>query len=230
VVHSLFQVMIITEPDVQEDLQLTAEQKDSAAAFQKDADAHRDALFASTESFDDRKRQLVQFAEAQTSRLAMILTPAQQERLKQISLQSQGLFAFQEPEVIQALELTVDQRQQIREIEFQSIFGRGPKPPPEMFANRDGRKDSPDGPLKGHFHGPPPNKEEDERRMREAVQKAVSLLTPEQTERWNALIGLPFQGRAIFFPRRFQVVVGTPFPEPPRGPKPNDHEPPPPRD
>ncbi len=63
-----------------------------------------------------------------------ILTAAQQARLRQIALQSDGPGAFRDPEVVAQLRLTPEQRDGIRAIEEEAFFAwmrtMGPGGPP----------------------------------------------------------------------------------------------------
>ena len=104
-------------------------------------------------------------------------------------LQFRGPGAFDDPEIIDALQLTKDQRQRIRELEFanmRSLFG---------FA-RPGR-----GP------GPGPKTELAPRQQyrRNGVEPILQVLTPAQKETWKKLTGAPVEFKA---PER---------PTPPRG-------------
>lgn len=222
VVESFFQAQLTADPDVQADLQVTPEQRQQLEELNRQPLPDPDATHSSSAA---RQRGFVQHAESQTARLALILTDQQRERLKQISLQSQGLFAFSEPEVIDALQLTTEQRKQIREIEFQSFFSRGPRHGDGPRPGEGGRH--PDGPRKGGpppggfreggFRGPPPHHEPDEQRMKQAVDQVTALLKPTQRQRWEQLIGLPFKGpigmKRFGFPHG-----GPPFGPPPQNP------------
>jgi hypothetical protein len=59
-----------------------------------------------------------------------LLKPAQRVRLRQIALQAEGPGAFNEPEVVSELGLTAEQRDRIRTIEDELLFGwmRGAQP------------------------------------------------------------------------------------------------------
>lgn len=225
IVDGLFRVMPVMDADVQTDLGVTEEQRGQLLQFQSQMEQERDELFSTANvSAEERQRRFVAFAEAQGSRLNAILTTPQQERLRQISLQSQKVFAFQEPEIIEQLDLTSDQQKKIREIESQLFFRfdrkpfDGPpgdefhEPPPHDRKPGFGRGEG--GPFEKH--GPPHN-EEHEQQMREAVQQVVTLLTPEQTEKWRAMIGAPFAGKTRFFHRGFPGG-GPAFDGPPPGP------------
>lgn len=226
-VYSLSQVMLIAAPDVQSDLRVSEEQRQDLTAFLRDAETQRDALFAQPwTTVEERQRQFVTLAETLTERLRQILTGAQRDRLQQIALQEQGLFAFQEPDVVKALALTPEQRRQIREIGFATLLNRGPRVI-EVRRPLDGPP-RPDGfpPPDGPFRGSPLHREQEEQRQREALQKVLALLTPAQLERWHEMTGPRFVGRAMLFPPGFPGG-GPPFrePPPPHEPRPRDPRP-----
>ena len=131
-------------------------------------------------------------------------------------MQSRGLFAFQEPEIVAALALTPGQQSKIRELEL------------EGYARMHRAMRSDHGPQRGN-HGPPHEKPdlnqdskprfkpEDMRRdfeayQREAVKNALALLTPDQLERWRDLTGTPFD------------AIVSPGPPGPFGPPPGEFD------
>jgi serine/threonine protein kinase len=104
------------------------------------------------------------------------LTPPQRHRLRQIALQFRQAAAFHDPEVTEALGLTDEQREHIRELqaEWSGVFApRRPDGPPP--------KGGPEEPRTG-FVTPA-----------RQVEKIVELLTPEQLARWQAMTGKPFR-------------------------------------
>jgi serine/threonine protein kinase len=78
----------------------------------------------------ERGRRAVKRARAYETEVNELLTPAQRARLRQIALQAEGPAAFAEPEVVSELQLTPQQRDQIRTIEDEALFGwmKGPRP------------------------------------------------------------------------------------------------------
>lgn len=96
------------------------------------------------------------------------LTPEQRQRFRQIWIQLRVPMVFNEPEVIDPLNLSYPQRRQIKTILHEELWGgfgpppKGPRPPPD----RDARA--------------------------RAVEHILELLTPQQRESWNALVGKPF--------------------------------------
>ena len=112
----------------------------------------------------ERGRRAVARSRAYEAEVNRLLTTAQQARLRQIGLQAEGPSAFREPEVVAALSLTVEQRDEIRMIEDEAVFGwmRGPRPNP-----------TPGTPEKS------------------ANERLVAVLSEDQVRRWKALSGEP---------------------------------------
>jgi hypothetical protein len=154
-------------------------------------------------------------AEAHEDELEEVLTAAQLKRVRQIYLQSQGLFALKDPTIVKELGLTSEQRSQIRDIEremFARRFERGgffggggpgprmgPGPGPGNRGPRDeepGRrpdpKDPPDGP-RGNRRPPGPEPR-DRQLQQEVLEKALAVLTFDQRAKWDELVGEKFSG------------------------------------
>jgi hypothetical protein len=112
-----------------------------------------------------RQDRFVALIRANDADIAAILSPEQVARLKQISLQRQGLSAFHEPDVIAALKLTPNQRERLGAIEFDAF----PRP-------QGSRQRSP------------------EQAFSAAMKKVYSVLTEEQGALWKKMIGEPFVG------------------------------------
>jgi hypothetical protein len=127
---------------------------------------------------ETRRRQFVEREESRERAIAGFLTGTQLARLKQVAIQDRGLFAFKEPEIVQSLELTVEQRRAIREIERETF---GPPPGPRR------------GPGRGPGAGPgDPRWRPPHLRRQESVPRVLALLTDDQVLRWRELTGEPF--------------------------------------
>jgi len=202
-------VDVLKEPKVQEALQVDTDQQTQLASLFLKWNDERRTLFENIASLDEdaRRRKFVGIAEEHELALAKVLTSRQRERLRQIALQSLGLLAFREAEVIEALDLTAEQRGTIRKISQELMVklspdtGRGGPPP----GDRD------------------PKSWEESRRKRyaaaveEAVSAAETFLEPDQVARWRDLTGEPFPGAAGLLHQRggrFGDMRG------PRGPRP----------
>ncbi|HEX4795333.1 MAG TPA: serine/threonine-protein kinase [Humisphaera sp.] len=141
--------------------------------------------------------------EAETERaIADILSPDQVDRLHQLARQWRGPTAFSDTDVVAALALTREQKDQIRLIQNE----QPPQPaPPTRPSTQTGTQPSdadrppPRGPDQGQRGG---FRQVDFRAFNaEKVARIVALLTPEQADRWQELIGAPFEGQ---FPNPFQ--------------------------
>src|SRR5262249_4786975 len=119
-------------------------------------------------------------ARAYEAELGGLLTPAQRVRLRQIGLQAEGPGAFSEPEVVAELRLTAEQRDQIRTIEDEVLFGW----------MSGARRATPDGGL-GAAAGAT---------GKTANERIVAVLTEEQVRRWRAMTGEALKAPITLFP------------------------------
>jgi eukaryotic-like serine/threonine-protein kinase len=167
---------LLHNPLVQDALSLDDRQKPRLAELLQQWSQERDRFRRETQDADEaiRRKRSVEIAEAHDKALAELLSPSQQKRLKQISVQSHGLFAFNDPDVVQALGLSPAQRQTIREIE-RSFFGRFAGPPGRSF-----------GPGPGALRLRPTREE--------GIAKVLAILTEEQRQSWQELTGTPVEG------------------------------------
>jgi serine/threonine protein kinase len=176
------QVLIVANPVVQADLKLSPQAQSQLTAFVEQAKLAGFKLFGEFSEMrrDTRRLRVLELADQHESSLAAILDGEQRERLRQIVLQVQGLAAFQEPEVIKALELSREQRRSIREIEFEASmhFGSDRKLPP--------------GPLRPFDQNDP--------RVQQAMSRVLQLLAPDQVMRWHQLTGEKFAGSVVLMP------------------------------
>jgi serine/threonine protein kinase len=165
-------------------------------------------------SWEEFNRHFVERAIAEDKALAHILEPEQQHRLKQIWLQWQGLRAFREPEVVDALHLTAEQRDKIRGIEKESFgpgpfghpdgprgFGRGRgdgRPPGHTGRRGRGpdagdRSEEPELRRGGQLDAAGAGPEDFEQKQRDALAQVLAkILNKEQGAKWQGLIGEPF--------------------------------------
>jgi hypothetical protein len=185
---------------VQEALSLRSDQKEQLTSLLKQWSDEREFAEKTMQSRDPdaRRRQAIELAQQHDKFLAGVLSTAQRERLNEIALQAQGVFAFNEPEIVDELELTRDQRTAIRQI-VQDLFARPFRPP-----EREGGRER--GPGR---RGPDPEA------MEHAVAQAVAILRPKQARRWHELTGQSFADAAAL--RTWGRFGGRP-PGPPRQP------------
>ncbi len=128
----------------------------------------------------NRLRLALEQARANEAEVDAILTPPQHRRLRQLALQSEGPGSFRDPDVVEALALTPGQRERIRAIEEEILFG-------QLREMRAGKL--PEGP--GNPAGAP------------AMDRILAVLTAEQSQRWRELAGEPIRGPLSAFPSRY---------------------------
>lgn len=187
---------------VQEALHLAPEQKARLDDLLKGWSAERTAIFTETQALDEdaRRQRFVRMAEEHDRALAEALSEQQRQRVKQIVIQAQGLFAFKDSEIVKALDLTVEQRKAVRDIE-REIFAQGGGGGPPMRR----------GPGENRGPGPP------RINRQESVARVVAILTDEQRGKWQELVGEPFAG---FDEPPFRGPGGFGPPQERRGPPP----------
>lgn len=193
-------VMMLSQQSVQRELQLTPQQIQQAyqAASRHMMEARK--LFASQPAQREKMMQELQAADEKT--IDWLLKPAQRQRLDEIRLQVQGAHAYTDANVIKELGLTDDQKFLIGAIQDEA---RGKMmeilpPPPGQPGQRPGPPRQPP-----NFAGIQKKTAEMNKAADEKFQK---LLTNEQKEKWQKLLGKPFTG---------EIRMGPPgLPPPPR--------------
>jgi serine/threonine protein kinase len=169
-------VGLLESPAVPAALTLTQDQQSQVAALLKSRSAERDAFWQEARNLDEeaRRGQLVKLAEKYDRALGDILSAGQLERLKQLSIQSQGVFVFKEPEIVETLSISPKQRAAIRAIEHETIA--------KLFPRDRGRG-------RGEIRSPPSPE-----LMDEAVLRVVTLFSSDQVNRWQELTGPIYPG------------------------------------
>jgi hypothetical protein len=214
------QLRLLAGDLVQRDLGLSPERRAELNDLLATWSAQRRELFDGSDRDEaTRRATMVAWAEEHDQELARMLTPEELHRFRQICIQSQGVFAFKEPEVVRRLGLTASQRAEIRNIERQVFAGRFRGPgfgAPGFGEPRGGRPGGPDFAGTARPHEGPPGGERPMRERgpvgppdggprgpdhifpgalhEEAIAGVVALLTPEQANRWEELIGKPLEG------------------------------------
>lgn len=174
---------LLIQPPAIEDLRLNQDQREKIAELSTAAGKRWLKSFGeqSRLSLSERRREALEQARANEAAIDAILTPTQQQRLRQLALQSAGLGAFREPEVIATLRLTHDQREQIRAIEAEELFAR----------------------MRTMGHGRSSAEVSREPNVAPPLDRIITLLTEEQSQRWRELIGEPLDGSLSAFPLPF---------------------------
>jgi hypothetical protein len=181
VLHAASQLYLLCQPAVLDELRLSEDQRPRVKEFcarvgkewlQSLADVGR-------LSHAERGRRAVERARAYEAEINGLLTPMQRARLRQIGLQAEGPAAFGEPEVVAELKLTAEQRDQIRTVEDEILFGwmRG--------ARRAASGESGAAPAAGE---------------RTANERILAILRDEQVRRWREMTGEPLKSPITPFP------------------------------
>jgi serine/threonine protein kinase len=181
-----WQLRHLTNPDVQDDLKLTGEQRQQMSEVLKSLGIQNSFRDSYKNSLDDREKRFK--LAAQTAK--KILTVEQLARLQQIDWQLQGAHAFSDHGIVKALRLTDKQREQLRVIEAETLFA-GPGGGFGGFG-RPGGPGGPGGGPGGPGGGPGGMKPGNARKESERIQE---VLTSEQLARWKEMTGEPFRGR-----------------------------------
>jgi hypothetical protein len=171
---------LLESEKIQKELGLTPDQ----VAKGKELNQHfRERLKQEKKKVQDLKQEdraeayqaaLKKLAEETNKAVAEILKPAQLKRLKEIELQVRGSLAFNDPEIEKKLQLTDDQKDQIRTI------------------LKDARKD-----FQDLIKNPGPKIDEAVKKAtvlnNETLQRIRGLLTAEQRKTWADLTGKRFE-------------------------------------
>jgi hypothetical protein len=119
-------------------------------------------------------------------RITEILKAAQMVRLKQIELQSLGAAALKKPEVIAALDLSLDQREKLNSLVKQAD---------KQLGNNDA---PPSGNDLALLSGVKPDQVE-----KELMEKSLKVLSPEQRQKFESM-----KGKQMDFHRKAPSFIG----------------------
>jgi serine/threonine protein kinase len=140
VLRAASQLYLLCQPAVLDDLRLSAGQRAKVKEFtDRVGKQWRDSFGEIGRlSAAERGRRAVERARSYEAEVNVLFTAAQQSRLRQIGLQAEGPGAFREPEVAAALQLTAEQREQVRTIEDEAFLGwmKGPRPKDRPMSER----------------------------------------------------------------------------------------------
>ena len=203
VLEGRFRHVLLTQQSVQTDLKLAAEQLDRLDPVLETIRPRFGGQFLERRRpvppVPERPRKLLDEVKDHETQIGAVLTPAQMARLGQIALQARGPAAFRDPDVVDRLRLTPEQRDTIRGIEQETF---GPRPG-------------------GSGLGPP--KKGPESGSRPGMDRALAVLTPEQRATWKEMTGDPYAGGPVIFFGMSRPLGGKDG-GPPRG-RPRDHDP-----
>jgi hypothetical protein len=171
-VRKNFEIRLLLEPSVQSDIALTAQQTNAARSLvsnvamkppaQDDSEVHSTEQIRAMVSKDAAQRETA---------LQAVVTPAQEKRLREISRQIRGAFAFSDADVAALMAFTSAQKDAIRSACAE-------------FHNR-------------HHHGPHgPGADSERADMADMLGRIREILSPKQLQTWELLCGKPYNGYA----------------------------------
>jgi serine/threonine protein kinase len=177
-----FQLHLLEVGEIREELGISGEKEVALLARLAQWKNERQDHFHTIRGFpdDQRRAYLLRIAEEHETTLEPLLTRAQRSRFKQLAIQSQGLTAFKEPEIVERLDLSREQRSEIRAIER------------EMFERLFLRPGGPGGAGGPGRPGEPPSVEQTRRDQAEAMAKVNAIFTSQQRREWRQMIGPTF--------------------------------------
>jgi serine/threonine protein kinase len=198
---------LLTQADVQGDLQMTPQQVAAAGELSQNDPMRRreqsdDATSRPVAVFDrpaeERPRILREDIDSMTRDMGAILTGTQFERLRQISRQVRGVAAFGDYDVAEMLGLDEKQTALVRKLQDEM------RKPRVRVRGMRGGPDGERGPRGGGGGGGPgrggPEMSDEQREAQKAaVAQVVAMFNPQQLAAWNSLTGKPFTGRVSLF-------------------------------
>jgi Spy/CpxP family protein refolding chaperone len=170
---------LLMNSGVQKELKLTDAQvtkiRDALAKVRADHKDDFEKLRDRDLPREDRAKLTAKINEANTKALAGILKADQAKRLKQITLQTRGVQAFNDPQVQKALKLSDGQKDKLKKL-----------------AQESGQK------MRELFQGGGDMQEVMKKVVelrKETMTKAAGVLTDEQKKTWKEMTGTPFEFR-----------------------------------
>jgi hypothetical protein len=178
------QLLLLRQKSVQEELKLTPDVTKKIMEFtHKQHDAFLETCKLSKQ---EAKVKINEMEQENRKFLKDTLTPAQDKRLIQITLQMTGLHQLSRPEVARVLKLTQDQKQK-----FQAIQKEVHKKLEKLL-----------------YDASPEERKEHFAKLRDETRKQVrAILTDEQKATVEELVGAPFNGDIIIEGR--ETVLGN---------------------
>jgi serine/threonine protein kinase len=182
VLRAASQLYLLCQPAVLDELHLNDRQRPKVREFCARVGKEWVESFADVGRLPhgERVHRAVERARRYQTEVNRMLSDAQRLRLRQIGLQAEGPVAFGDAEVVSELKLTSEQRERIRTIEEEAVFG-WMKNKPEKTGNAPGSE------------------------RRSVNERIVAVLTEEQLRRWREMTGEPMKATIapFFAPARF---------------------------
>jgi len=197
---------LLRSGQVQEELKLTDDQKSELGELAQQQFAEMRERFAGRRqenpeelSEDERQAQrekmMKEFqerAKIMEEKIRAILEPKQFKRVKQIELQQMGAMAFTRPDVAQALKMTEEQKQEMKEL-FEDVQKKRQEIGQQTGALFQGFREASDEDREKMREKMEQFRAQGEALNKETQQKAMALITDEQKGMLKNLMGEPFK-------------------------------------
>ena len=176
---------LLAVPEIQKELKMTPEQIEKAKTKQADMrqvvmEIRQQAGEFRELSPEDQQKVIEKIQAAQKKAVGEVLNADQQKRMTQLELQQQGTRAFGRKEVVEALKITDEQKDQLQKI--QEAAGQAMR---EAMQGIDFQNMT----------------DEDRTKMRTTMEtnqkatteKSMGVLTEDQKKKWKEMTGEPFK-------------------------------------
>lgn len=175
--------MLIQNEKVQEELALSADQKEKVTALREEFRGAGGGNFRdlSEEEREKRRTEMRQRTDEQNKKVEAILSADQNRRLKEISLWLRGHAALGDEEVARELSLSDEQKEQVKTIEEESG-----KQMAALFGGGRGRGGEGGGGGEG---GRGANREKMAQIQKDTDEEYLAVLTPEQKSKFEQMKG-----------------------------------------
>jgi hypothetical protein len=165
---------LLTRPEVQTDLKLTADQKTKVEALVETLREERRGRFQDLRDAtpEERNKVMSEWRTEEMKRVNAVLNPDQQKRFRQISLQQEGPMAVIHADVASELGLTDDQKKKVQEIQAQMRAEQQ-----NLFQDAGEDREA----LRGKM----------EALRKSTNDKVTAVLTDAQKTKWKEMTGAP---------------------------------------
>ncbi|MFQ3587825.1 MAG: Spy/CpxP family protein refolding chaperone [Fimbriimonadaceae bacterium] len=172
--------MLVMRADVQRDLKLTDQQKSQVEGLMQRMRSRMESMRGQGQQPGANMSAMAEIQRETSESINRILDEQQRKRLGEIQLQLAGPMALARPDVQNQLNLTQQQRTQLRELQAANMQ----KNREMMEKVRAGQMDRTQ------------IQAEREKLRKEATESMLKILTPEQATRFRQMQGAPFQADA----------------------------------
>lgn len=184
--------MLVMRADVQRDLKLTDQQKGQVEGLMQRMRSRLEAMRGQGQQPGANRQSIGEIQRETSEGINRILTDQQRRRLGEIRLQLAGPMAIALPDVQAQLNLTPQQRTQLREVQTATMQKNRELMQRVQAGQADRNQVQADR----------------ERLQREATEAMLKVLTAEQTSKWRQMQGAPFQADPNIRPRSNRLLPG----------------------